>query len=652
MCGIAGSFGSAHAWDAEAAGALRHRGPDASGAWHDDAVSLLHWRLAIIDLSPAGHQPMASGDGRWVLCYNGEVYNFEALRADVERRWAEVAREDGAPPRRWRGRSDTEVVVEGVAAWGLPFLGRLNGMFALALYDREARALHLARDHVGIKPLYVWRRDGLLLFASEAKLFFRAQAFAPAVSADGLSGFFTYGRSYEGHHVLDGVSQLEPGELLTCRLPPPGRAGLRLERGRIAPRPRWTPVARSDAAAAGELRTLLRGVVARQLVADVPVGVLLSGGVDSSILTALAAQLLGPSRTKAFTLGYPGMGRDYDEIAHARRVARHLGVQHFVHEASTQDLVDDLERVVWHFDEPFADAASLNVYALSRLIRSQVTVALAGEGSDELFGGYRRYQFELALRALGPVGDGLCAAVRLARLHRAGWLPRRAVVALRAMARRGSAARYSSQLQGELAAAEVLRPEWSREVGLHPAIASGYPERLGAGPVGPLCLVDQQFWLHTYLEKSDKASMANGLEIRVPFLDDEVVAFANTLPDAQRIRGSRRKWLLREAFGELLPAEVFQRFKRGFGVPVGRWLRVELRGYFGDLVLAPSARVGAYLRPEVLERCFREHVRGRHDYALVLWEALLLEIWLRHLERGFARPAPRREAADTPASAA
>lgn len=645
MCGIAGSFGRPLVPDAEMARALHHRGPDSNGSWRDPTVSLLHWRLAIIDLSPAGSQPMVSSNGRYVISYNGEIYNFGELRVEIEQHWLRGAAQEGAdgrpPGRAWRGRSDTEVIVEGVATFGVAFLSRLNGMFAIAIYDRQTRTLYLARDRAGIKPLYVWRRGALLLFASEAKFFFRACEFFPAVSASGLSAYFTYAHSYVGHHVLKDVTQLEPGEILTCDLAPTEKSELLVRRGRLCLRPEWSPVDRSDAAAARELRALMVEVVSRQLVADVGVGVLLSGGIDSSILTALTARILGPASTMAFTLGYPGMGRDFDEIDHARRVAKHLGVQHFVYEASEKDLLDDLENVVWHFDEPFADAASLNVFALSRLIRSRVTVALAGEGSDELFGGYRRYQFEKAIRGLGLLGQALCAAVRIGALDRVGWLPRRAQVVLRAMSRRGSSARYSSYLQSELPAQSILKPEWFHDVGINACIEAGYPERLSAGPVSHLCIIDQQFWLpSTYLEKSDKASMAHSLEIRVPFLDNEVVDFANGLPDHQRIRGAGRKWLLRKAFGDLLPAEVFRRFKRGFAVPVGRWLRKELRSYYRDEVLSPSARVNAYLQMKTLQKCFRDHQLGVRDYSGVLWQSLLLEIWLRQVERGFRRSEP------------
>jgi asparagine synthase (glutamine-hydrolysing) len=635
MCGIAGAFG----WEGgtqplglgvESAAILAHRGPDSFGAWQDEGISLFHWRLAIIDLSSAGNQPMLSADERLVLCYNGEVYNFEQLRAEIERRWKGV--------HRWRGRSDTEVIVEGFALWGVDFLARLNGMFALALYDRGARTLYLARDRAGIKPLYVLGRDGGVLFGSEAKLFFHTRHFAPRISANGLAAFFTYGHCYGDNHVLDGVRQLEPGEVITFhRSRPGGRSVATTSRSR--PRARWRPVVRDDESAAAELRRLLSGAVARQLVADVPVGVLLSGGVDSSILTALTARLLGPQRTMAFTLGYPGMGGDYDEIDHARRVANHLGVQHHVYEASENDLIEELEQLVWHYDEPFADAAALNMFLISRMIRSRVTVALAGEGSDELFGGYRRYQLEKVIRALGPVGRGLGRLVRAARLGRIGWLPRRLQIVLRALTRRGAAARYSSYLESEVPLETILKPEWQGSVGVDEIIKAGYPDELDRDTVSHLCLVDQQFWLPgTYLEKSDKGGMAHGLEVRVPFLDDEVLEFANTLPDRQRIRGRSRKWLLKKAFEDLVPAEAFHRFKRGFGVPIRRWLRNELRQYYVDQVLSPTARINRYLQMPHLEAFFRDHSRGARDYSDLLWKCLVLEIWLRHFERGFQRP--------------
>src|SRR6267143_1069245 len=654
MCGIAGVFGSTARMRPDGPGresrtVLAHRGPDSFGSWHENGVSFFHWRLAIIDLSPAGNQPMLSANGRFVLCYNGEVYNFQELRTEIDRqsRHTNAANHEfpqAAEAVHWRGSSDTEVILEGLALWGPDFLARLNGMFALALYDRDTRTMHLARDRAGIKPLYVWQSGGILLFASEAKFFFRTQNFDPSIDANGLTAFLTYGHGYDKNHVLEGVRQLETGQVLTVQQRPLAPA-FEVSPSRLCPKPQWRPVVRDDGSAMQELRSVLSRAVARQLTADVPVGVLLSGGVDSSILTALTAQLIGPEKTMTFTLGYPGMGPDYDEIDHARRVAKHLGVQHYVHEASQTDLIRDIEQLVWHYDEPFADAASLNVFLLSRMIRSRVTVALAGEGSDELFGGYRRYQSEKTIRALGTLGCALCHSVRATRLDRVGWMPRRRQVLLRAMGRRGAPGRYSSYLESEIPIENILKPEWQRSMSVDSCIQSGYPDLLHGDVVSRLCLIDQQFWLPgTYLEKSDKGGMAHSLEIRVPFLDNEVIDFSNTLPDHQRIRGSSRKWLLKAAFENLVPAEVFHRFKRGFGVPVSRWLRKELREYYLDCVLSRSARVNQYLQMSNVDALFREHLRGARDYSGVLWKCLILEIWLRHFERGFRKPVSCRGA--------
>ena len=663
MCGIAGALGWTERVQADGASGentvLAHRGPDNFGSWQEADVFLLHWRLAVIDLSPTGNQPMLSADERFVLSYNGEVYNFEQLRAEIDQQWQLTARpyhsltptDKGTGVRCWRGYSDTEVILEGFALWGPDFLTRLNGMFALAIYDRQSRRLYLARDRAGIKPLYVWAHKDVFLFASEAKFFFRMQRFDSRISADGLAAFFTYGHCYGENHVLEGVRQLEPGEVMTVQQETLGDPSLVISVGRFGPRPQWHPVSRKDENATGELRRVLSAAVARQLVADVPVGVLLSGGVDSSILTALTAQLMGPEKTMAFTLGYPGMGRDYDEIDHARRVAKHLGVQHYVYEASQSDLIEELEQLVWHYDEPFADAAALNMFLLSRMVRSRVTVALAGEGSDELFGGYRRYQFEKVIRALGGCGSALRVLIRALHLSRVAWIPRRFQVILRALERRGAPARYSSYLESEIPIETVLKPEWQRRTAVESCIQNCYPDELATGTVSHLCLADQQFWLPgTYLEKSDKGGMAHGLEIRVPFLDNEVIEFANTLPDHQRIRGRNQKWLLKMAFQDLVPAEVFQRFKRGFGVPVSRWLRNELREYYSDHVLSPKARVNRYLQMPNLEACFRDHLRGARDYSGLLWKCLILEIWLRHFERRFQRPDTRPGSVLNPAS--
>jgi asparagine synthase (glutamine-hydrolysing) len=580
---------------------------------------------------------MASLNGRYVVCYNGEIYNCEELRAQIEAAWAQcdACRDQTRLRRKWRGHSDTEVILEGLSLWGPEFVAQLNGIFAFALYDREQQSLCLARDRMGIKPLYTWSNDRVFMFASEAKFFFQTDHFRPEVNRQGLAQYLTYGHSTGAARLLEGVAQVTPGErwLLNCK--PASRSAP--EKARFCCLPHWNSVERSDRSAALELRQLMEKVVESQLVADVPVGVFLSGGVDSSILTALASKVLGPSSTKAFTLGYQGFGADFDELQEAGLVANHLGVRQYVLQPTAEQLIKVLEQVVWHHDEPFADAAALNVFALSKFVRSEVTVALAGEGADELFGGYRRYQVESWLRYSGPL-------LRLATVASKGLklpqrrLPRRLAILCRSISYSSAAERYSAYFEGGMPAADLIRPEWQWNGDPRSDLRELYPESLDIPPVAAMCVADQRFWLvDTYLEKSDKGSMAHSLEIRVPFLDNRLLEFANSLPDRLRIRGSQRKWLLRAAFADLLPEWVFTRFKRGFGVPLSDWLRNELKPLFVDTVLAPKALSSSYLQQPKLEQLFTQHCRSERDYSVILWQVLAFELWLRHVAAGFGR---------------
>lgn len=573
---------------------------------------------------------MVSRNGRFVIVYNGEAYNLDRLRIEVE-----AAHPHHALP--WRGHSDTEVLLEGFAAFGSRFLTRVDGMFALAVYDARDRTLVLTRDRAGIKPLYVWQGEGLLLFASEAKLFFQHPAFRAAVDPDGLAAFFTYGHSTGACRMLKGLRQLEPGELLCLR------DGVAEAPDRICPRPVWRHREWTDAEAIREIQTVLPRVVERQLVADVPVGVLLSGGVDSSILTALSARSLGPSRTPAFTLVYPEFGKDFNELEAARAVARHLGVQHHVLEARASDLIGSMESLVWHYDEPFADAAALNVMALSRLVREHVTVALAGEGSDELFGGYRRYRMERGFWRFPAVTRQMGRLSRMLGLHRARRIPRRLQILLRVLSHPTPADRYSAYFESGANPTDLILPPWRSARDSRATLRALFDENLASSPVAAMCLADQRFWLpDTYLEKSDKGSMAHSLELRVPFLDNEVIELANSLPDRMRVRRNVGKWLLRQAFRDLVPPGTFERFKRGFSVPLESWFRGELGRYFADRVLRPSARCAEYLDLKVLDRLHSEHAQGAFDRSNVLWQALLFEVWLETVAEGFRGPLPSR----------
>jgi len=639
MCGIAGIIDkNLESLDYRGAndrvrGLLMHRGPDDFGEWSEGRLRLFHWRLSILDLSPAGHQPMLSRDGRFVICYNGEVYNFRELRD-------EIARANVGKSFPWRGHSDTEVILEGFSRFGESFLSRLNGMFALAVYDRQSDLLWLARDRAGIKPLFLSQSGDVLQFASEPKFFSIHPSFRATVSSEGLAAYLTYGHSTGRCRMLAGVRQIDPGEVLCVR------SGNVEGSRRLAPRASWTRREWSDAGAIREVRELLRRVVERQVVADVPVGVLLSGGVDSAILTALTARILGPSETHAFTLVYPEYGKDFNEVEEAQAVARHLGVRHHVMEARATDLIANLESLVWHYDEPFADAAALNVMMLSRLVREHVSVALAGEGSDELFGGYRRYRVERWFRRFPRgtrVATALCRSTKLYRLRK---LPRRLQIFLRSLSHTTPADRYAAYLQSGADLSALIRPEWRPHRDVRDNLRELFADIQDTPPIATMCLVDQQFWLpDTYLEKSDKGSMAASLEMRVPYLDNEVVEFANSLPDRLRVRGQTGKWLLREAFRELVPPGTFDRFKRGFSVPIADWFRDQLGSFFADRVLGPSARSANYLDQSAIARLFAEHRSETYDRSSSLWQVLLFEIWLGRLARGADAPSAEKGAA-------
>jgi asparagine synthase (glutamine-hydrolysing) len=608
---------------------LRHRGPDDYGTWSDETVAFYHWRLSVVDLSEAGHQPMLSAEGRYIIAFNGEIYNHLEIRAQLE--------EEVAGERRisWRGHSDTETLIEAFSWWGKDLFPRLNGMFAIAIYDAERRCLWLVRDRHGIKPLYIWEHGRYFAFASEAKFFFAVPNFLPEINSEGLKNFFTYGHSGE-QRMLKGVRQLEPGEQLRLGLCSEGI--LTKASSRFCSFPTWKPTL-GRPAAVKQVQTLLRASVRRHLMADVPVGVFLSGGIDSSILTSLAAEILGPRQTKCFTLGYRDCGSDYNEVANARAVAEHLGVQHYVYEACASDFIGMIEKMVWHYDEPFADAAALNMLVLSRMVRSHVTVALAGEGADELFGGYRRYRVEACLRRIEPLLRHVRGLLRAAdgSIRR---LPRRLSILLRGLRATNPARRYSAYFESGTALDELLQSEWNSNFEPIGKLMELYPEELTTSPVAALCLADQRFWLpDTYLEKSDKGSMAFSLEVRVPFLDNDVVEFANSLPDCLRVRWNKGKWLLREAFGDRLPKKVFKGFKRGFAVPISEWFRKDLGDYFAERVLSGTAMSRRYLHQACLFQLYRQHCRRDRDYSLALWQALVFEIWLRQVEKGFRGPA-------------
>jgi asparagine synthase (glutamine-hydrolysing) len=645
MCGIAGLLDPGWSGTAEElhrlAGAmalpLAHRGPDDEGTWCDGqaGVGFGHRRLAIIDLSPAGHQPMVSADGRWVAAYNGECYNAAELRAALP---------DGG--RDLHGHCDTEVVVEAVAAWGLrPTLERLDAMFALALWDRRDRVLHLTRDRLGEKPLYYSVMGDVVLFGSELRALLAYPGFNREIDRRALALLLRLNYIPAPLTIFTGARKLAAGTLVSMRS---GQSGW--------PEPEvwWDFPAAAQAATAtrppegddqgalDQLEAVLAEAVARRMVADVPIGSFLSGGIDSSLITALAqAASTGPVRT--FTVGFAGQG--LDEADHAEAVARHLGTAHTRIDLTADDalhLVPDLGR---HYDEPFADPSQLPTLLMCREARRHVTVALSGDGGDEAFGGYRRYTAGamLAQRVLplprrvrgaaagvldavpGAVWDGIGRGAQRLRPDAVGLdVGTRAHKLARLLSADSSREVYMSLVSSWDDAEEVV-------VGASVAPWSGPPSlgRLSGTPAEEMMAWDTLSTLpDEMLVKVDRASMAFGLEVRPPLVGHTVVEAAWNLPPALRIRGGVGKQALRLLLERYVPRHLFDRPKTGFDPPLGLWLRGPLRDWAEDHLTASRLRDQGFFDPAAVRACWDAFGAGRPGLEYPLWAVLAFESWL------------------------
>lgn len=617
---------------------IAHRGPDDVGVWVDDdsGLALAHRRLSILDLSPAGHQPMFSAGGRWVIAYNGEIYNHLDLR--------QVLESAGAAPA-WRGHSDTETLLACIEAWGVEAaLKRSIGMFALALWDRQRHELWLMRDRLGEKPLYYGWQGETFLFGSELKALRAHPAFNATVDRGALALFLRHNYVPDRHSIWQGIHKLPPGTLLQLkqgdRTATP-RAYWSLTE--VAERGTGSPFQGGDIEAVDTLERLLGKAVQGQMVADVPLGALLSGGIDSTLVTALMqARSNRPVRT--FTIGFGE--KQFDESVHARAIAAHLGTQHTELQLTAQDALALIPRLPDIYDEPFADSSQLPTHLVMKLARQFVTVALSGDAGDEFFGGYNRYS--LAPKVWNrlswmpvPMRHALGAALTTlpaATLNRVFGLPARLAgialpgdkshkLGLRLRGLRGIDDMYASLVTewpdaGDMVVHGAIPPNLLDERDRWPKLAD---------PVGRMMALDAMTYLPgDILTKVDRAAMSVSLETRAPFLDREVVEFAWSLPMHMKLRDGKGKWLLRQLLDRHVPRALIERPKQGFGVPLDDWLRGPLRGWAEALLAEDRLRREGYFHPAPILHAWRRHVRGEASYGYRLWSVLMFQAWLEH----------------------
>ena len=620
MCGIAGfadvspfttsrqdsDFALAH----RMCEVIRHRGPDDEGLHVESGVGLGMRRLSIIDLS-TGHQPIHNEDETVWVVFNGEIYNYRELRAALESRG-----------HRFYTSSDTETIVHAYEEWGEACFAKLRGMFGIALWDRRERMLLLARDRAGIKPLHYTQHRDRLYFGSELKSLLAAGAVDGDIDFAAMDHYLSFLYTPRDRSIFKGVSKLPPGHLL------------RWKDGRATVQPFWQISATetfsgSEADAAAALRHVLAGAVRSHMVSDVPLGAFLSGGVDSSAVVGLMAEV-SDRPVKTFSIGFDVAA--FDELEHARTVAAHFGTEH--HEFVVRpDGLSILDRLIEHFDEPFADSSAIPTWYVSEIARQHVTVVLSGDGGDELFGGYDRYlphprvqQFD---RLPVPGRQALASAVWPLLPH---GVPGKNFLRHVAQDENGryldSISLYHEDEKAALYSADVR----AALGGANPqaTLAQHFARFASLSPHSRMMRFDFETYLpEDVLTKVDRMSMAHSIESRVPLLDNDVIDFAASLPSSLKIRDGRRKHILKEAIKGLVPDGILNRRKQGFGVPLGDWFKGGLTGVFADVLGSQRTRQRGYFNTAFVDRLVQEHLNGRRDHTLRLWQLLVFELWHR-----------------------
>ena len=609
---------------------MSRRGPDGHGKWVDDVagVALGHRRLSVIDVSDAGHQPMLSSCGRYVIVYNGEIYNFKELRKELE-----------AKGRVFKGHSDTEVILQACIEWGvMQVLPRLIGMFAFGLWDKKEHTLTLVRDRLGIKPLYWGHFDGLFLFGSELKALSAHPGWTPQINRDALASYMRHNYIPAPLTIYDGIHKLQPGCILKFKIGKEPQVESYWSLSKVEKEKSDSKFKLTDSEAINSLDELLGDAVGRRMVSDVPLGAFLSGGIDSSIVVALMqAQSSKPVHT--YSIGFNETG--YNEAQHAAIVAKHLGTSHtelYVTAETAQGIIPDLPEM---YDEPFADSSQISTYLVSALTRQHVTVALSGDGGDECFAGYNRYLFaerirrlqKLTPKAFRSVFTSIISSISPQQLDKlSNFIPdsiRPSMFGDRLHKLAGVISlkedNFYRQLVSQWHEPEMLVHDSKEMKGL---IWDESVRELVPNFIERMQYLDLLTYLpDDILTKVDRASMAVSLEVRVPLLDHRVVEFSRQLPMQYKIRGGKSKWSLRQLLYRYVPSEIIDRPKMGFGVPIDRWLRGPLRDWAEELLDKNKIEKQGLLNSVLVRQKWNEHLSGSRNWQYQLWTVLMFQAW-------------------------
>lgn len=597
---------------------LLHRGPDNYGTHAVAPISLGHTRLSIIDLSPTGGQPMISDDENWVLTYNGEIYNFMELRKELVNNGVF-----------FRGRSDTEVVLRSFERWGTAALRRFKGMFALAIWNKEKQELYLARDLFGIKPLYYIQQSQSFIFASEIKSILASCRVDRKMNITALHEYLYYGTALGSDTMFEGIKKLLPGHYLT------------VGKGKFSILP-FAALADTEEIketvpiATEEVRNRLEHAIASHMVSDVPVGVFLSGGIDSSTITALASRHC-PERLKTFSVGFD-FAKGKNELSKAREVAEYFGTEHNELHIGAPNITETIEELVRCHDEPFGDAADIPLYLLCKQLKGSIKVVLQGDGGDEIFAGYRRYNilsFESAWRALAQVGNWAGPLLPLSptshRLRRFCQAMSQPDGSLRMALLLTEEALHLPPTRVLTKAARTYIEEFSpfrRYTEIHEQFKH-------LDPVQRMLFIDCHILLpDIFLEKVDKSTMAHGVEVRIPFLDRDLTRYVMGLPSTMKVRRGQKKWLIRHAMRGIVPDNILDAPKTGFSVPYGWWLKTSLADYLKSVLFDKQTLDWGIFDRDTMEICINEHIEGKRNNGFLLYKLLQIALWRKFYLNG------------------